>query len=81
MNPENIHSKSLYLKTGNYILNVLKKSIYIERSGSGVELRTLDYENTGSNPGCGIKENYIHDICIKLIVINDKINTLAKDDY
>ena len=28
---------------------------YIERSGSGVELRTLDYENPGSNPGCGVK--------------------------
>ena len=23
---------------------------YIERSGSGVELQTLDYENPGSNP-------------------------------
>ena len=30
-------------------------SIYVERSGSGVELRTLDYENPGSNPGCGVK--------------------------
>ena len=27
----------------------------LERSGSGVELRTLDYENPGSNPGCGVK--------------------------
>ena len=26
-----------------------------ERSGSGVELRTIDYENPGSNPGCGVK--------------------------
>ena len=25
-----------------------------ERSGSGVELRTLDYENPGSNPSCGV---------------------------
>ena len=24
----------------------------VERSGSGVELRTLDYENPGSSPGC-----------------------------
>ena len=36
------------------------KSVYattphVERSGSGVELRTLDYENPGSNPGCGVK--------------------------
>ena len=29
--------------------------LYLERSGSGVELRTLDYENPGSNPGCGVK--------------------------
>ena len=28
---------------------------YVERSGSRVELRTLDYENPGSNPGCGVK--------------------------
>ena len=27
----------------------------IERNGSDVELRTLDYENPGSNPGCGVK--------------------------
>ena len=27
----------------------------VERSGSGVELPTLDYENPGSNPGCGVK--------------------------
>ena len=27
----------------------------LEHSGSGVELRTLDYENPGSNPGCGVK--------------------------
>ena len=28
---------------------------HVERSGSGVELRTLNYENPGSNPGCGVK--------------------------
>ena len=27
----------------------------IERSGSGVELRNLDYENPGSNHGCGVE--------------------------
>ena len=26
-----------------------------ERCGSEVELRTLDYENPDSNPGCGVK--------------------------
>ena len=35
--------------TQNYI------TVSVERSGSGVELRTLDYENPGSNPGCGVK--------------------------
>ena len=30
-------------------------SVAIERNGSGVELRTLDYENPGSNPGCDVK--------------------------
>ena len=29
--------------------------VCVERSGSGIELRTLDYENPGSNPGCGVK--------------------------
>ena len=29
--------------------------IFVERSGSGVELWTLDYENPGSNPYCGVK--------------------------
>ena len=28
--------------------------IFAERHGSGVALRTLDYENPGSNPGCGV---------------------------
>ena len=27
----------------------------VEHKGSGVELQTLDYENPGSNPGCGVK--------------------------
>ena len=28
---------------------------FVQCNGSGVELRTLDYENLGSNPGCGVK--------------------------
>ena len=31
------------------------KEKVIERSCSGVELRTLDYDNPGSNPGCVVK--------------------------
>ena len=34
---------------------MLQNYMYVERSGSGVELRTLDYENPGSNPDCGVK--------------------------
>ena len=33
----------------------LSSTFYVEHSGSGVELQTLDYENPGSNPGCGVK--------------------------
>ena len=33
----------------------MNSSSLVERNGSGVELRTLDYENPGSNPGCGVK--------------------------
>ena len=29
---------------------ILRTIHFIERNGSGVELRTLDYENPGSNP-------------------------------
>ena len=27
----------------------------VKRNGTGVELQTLDYENPGSNPDCGVK--------------------------
>ena len=33
--------------------------VAVERSGSEVELRTLDYENQGSNPGCSVFSLYI----------------------
>ena len=33
----------------------LQSLIRVERNGSGVEVRTLDYENPSSNPGCGVK--------------------------
>ena len=37
------------------VIGKLRLANWVERSGSGVELRTLDYENPGSNPGCGVK--------------------------
>ena len=35
--------------------NINCACILVERSGSGGELRTIDYDNPGSNPGCGVK--------------------------
>ena len=34
---------------------VLQRFLHVERRDSGVELRTLDYENPGSNHVCGVK--------------------------
>ena len=34
--------------------NSSDSQLLVERHGSGVALRTLDYENPGSNPGCGL---------------------------
>ena len=35
--------------------NSISLHIHVERRRSRVELRTLDYEKPGSNPGCGVK--------------------------
>ena len=37
------------------IFSLIQQIIFVERNGSGVELRTLDYENPGSNPGSDAK--------------------------
>ena len=44
----------------------------LERSGSGVELRTLDYENPGSNPGCGVKTlgKFFHSTLLQFTQLN-----------
>ena len=41
-------------------------------SGSGVELRTLDYENPGSNPGCGVKTlgKFFHSTLLQFTQLN-----------
>ena len=46
--------------------------MYVERSGSGVELRTLDYENPGSNPGCGVKTlgKFFHSTLLQFTQLN-----------
>ena len=41
-----------HVNTANYTTFVCS---HVERHGSGVALWTLDYENPGSNPGCGFK--------------------------
>ena len=48
------------------------KVVYVERSGSGVELRTLDYENPGSNPGCGVKTvgKFFHSTLLQFTQLN-----------
>ena len=44
----------------------------VEHSGSGVELRTLDYENPGSNPGCGVKTlgKFFHSTLLQFTQLN-----------
>ena len=44
----------------------------VERNGSGVELRTLDYENAGSNPGCGVKTlgKFFHSTLLQFTQLN-----------
>ena len=44
----------------------------VERSGSRVELRTLDYENPGSNPGCGVKTlgKFFHSTLLQFTQLN-----------
>ena len=44
----------------------------VELSGSGVELRTIDYENPGSNPGCGVKTlgKFCHSTLLKFTQLN-----------
>ena len=36
-------------------IHLSRTSFYVEHGDSRVEFRTLDYENPGSNPGCGVK--------------------------
>ena len=44
----------------------------VECSGSGVELRTLDYENPGSNPGCSVKtlSKFFHSTWLQFTQLN-----------
>ena len=46
--------------------------LQVERSGSGVELRTLDYENPGSNPGSGVKTmgKFFHSTLLQFTQLN-----------
>ena len=46
--------------------------IEVEHNGSGVELQTLDYENLGSNPGCGVKtlDKFFHSTLLQFTQLN-----------
>ena len=48
---------------------------YVERSGSGVELRALDYENPGSNPGCSVKTlgKFFHSKLLQFTQLNKSV--------
>ena len=54
------------------VLVRLRVTILVERSGSGIELRTLDYENPGSNPGCGVKTlgTFFHSTLLQFTQLN-----------
>ena len=59
--------------THPFIIRVNQYNPYtVERSGSGVELRTLDYENPGSNPGCGVKTlgKFFHSTLLQFTQLN-----------
>ena len=58
--------------TYTHIYTHIHSFIHVERSGSGVELRTLDYENPGSNPGCGVKTlgKFFHSTLLQFTQLN-----------
>ena len=60
-------SFQLVFITGKYIAILICRG-----SGSGVELRTLDYENPGSNPGCGVKTlgTFFHSTLLQFTQLN-----------
>ena len=43
-----------------------------KHSGSGEELRTLDFENPGSNPGCDVKTlgKFFHSTLLQFTQLN-----------
>ena len=51
---------------------MLRFVLFVERSGSGVELRTLDNENPGSNPDCGVKTvgKFFHSTLLQFTQLN-----------
>ena len=54
------------------MLIYIQEYYLVERSGSGVELRTLDYKNPGSNPGCGVKTlgKFFHSTLLQFTQLN-----------
>ena len=54
------------------VVSLLWPIITVERIGSGVELRTIDYENPGLNPGCDIKNlgKFFHSTLLQFTQLN-----------
>ena len=50
---QNVYNDNTIYMYGSRISMIALRGITY--SGSGVELRTLDYENPGLSPGCGVK--------------------------
>ena len=55
------------------VISCEAQTLLVERSGSGVELRTLDYENPGLNPGCGVKTlgKFVHSTLLQFTQLNE----------
>ena len=72
-----INMTMTFLARLRYVALLLDTMIILcyERSGSGVELRTLDYENPGSNPGCGIKTlgKFFHSTLFQFTQLNKRV--------
>ena len=53
------------------------------RSGSGVGLRTLDYENPGSNPGCCVKTlgKFFHSTLLQFTQLNHEYLAIDSGGY
>ena len=59
-------------KVASKTLDQLLMKLKDQQSDSGVELRTLDYENPDSNPGCGVETlgKFFHSTLLQFTQLN-----------